>query len=725
MNELNAEGGGLVGSTPSSGAGKALTSAVLEFWKGVNLDGRRAELDQQGIEIADYQENSLKGRKELAEKTKAFAKNSDEEKLKTLRSLLKNYQEEIDKLTVRAKYAENAFLSLYKLLFEAPDPVPALTCAVDDANQLVELDAVNRKIKKELEDYKSEFSLLKNQENTIRRLEDKIRQMETQMDLRVGEMVEAKEKLLREEMQRSQETGHERERDLQRQVQQAQEAVLEVRRQHDTTQTNLFDIKNRMEQMQAAKQSELDMLSMEIDRASVKIVTIEKERNELKAQLEALRKKVRQDGQDGGSSLGSNVDAEMELARKETIISQLSDQLRSYQLQNDIDKRELEEMIKALQLAMDRKDNLISDLNKELQNRPTQAHVEQLKQKLRVLQAVEFNDIEMELEEKGASGVLQAEQRLETLLMNKNRQLDAQITKLKVQLQDTKTELTQKLALLAEVEREGQEQKTLIQKLEEDLWRAQAANATSKQNEAPVPEPPALTLNRPASSMSAISEKAELVDLLASSSQWGSDSPEPRGDGSLSAGPKNQSMLDIVKAQRDRFRKRVQDLETDAAKLRKQVEVQLNELRTLRSDNVTLYEKIRYIQMFPEVASTQQEKDKEKKKTKFSKKSAFRDVEAQNDVDAVEVKYKQMYDDNMNPFTVFNQKMRNEKLKAMSVPERITLRGSEIFLSNKMFRTFLFFYSILLHMLVFIIIYSFITFDCPPPNFQHVPPMFL
>ena len=43
---------------------------------------------------------------------------------------LSAYQTEIDNLTKRSKISENAFLSLYKKLAEAPDPYPLLDAAV-------------------------------------------------------------------------------------------------------------------------------------------------------------------------------------------------------------------------------------------------------------------------------------------------------------------------------------------------------------------------------------------------------------------------------------------------------------------------------------------------------------------------------------------------------------------------------------------------------------------
>lgn len=55
-----------------------------------------------------------------------FKKASAEEKLGLFNSLLKGYQEEVDKLTKRAKFGENAFLNIYQKLYEAPDPYPVL-----------------------------------------------------------------------------------------------------------------------------------------------------------------------------------------------------------------------------------------------------------------------------------------------------------------------------------------------------------------------------------------------------------------------------------------------------------------------------------------------------------------------------------------------------------------------------------------------------------------------
>jgi len=82
-----------------------------------------------------------------------FKKIPDDEKLTAFKGLLKGvplfrrlpapwltlqciaYQTEIDNLTKRSKSAENAFLNVYKVLAEAPDPYPLLEAAVVSSDQ--------------------------------------------------------------------------------------------------------------------------------------------------------------------------------------------------------------------------------------------------------------------------------------------------------------------------------------------------------------------------------------------------------------------------------------------------------------------------------------------------------------------------------------------------------------------------------------------------------------
>lgn len=78
----------------------------LKFWKKFNLDEQKLQLDKIGIEIPNKKSLSIESRKRLAEETKKFRQQPDETKLKTIGSLMKLYQEEIDRLTNRSQYKD-------------------------------------------------------------------------------------------------------------------------------------------------------------------------------------------------------------------------------------------------------------------------------------------------------------------------------------------------------------------------------------------------------------------------------------------------------------------------------------------------------------------------------------------------------------------------------------------------------------------------------------------
>ena len=59
-----------------------------------------------------------------------FRKSTGADVVRDVGPLLKSYQEEIDRLTQRAKHGEQAFLDVYQNLYEAPDPAPALIAAL-------------------------------------------------------------------------------------------------------------------------------------------------------------------------------------------------------------------------------------------------------------------------------------------------------------------------------------------------------------------------------------------------------------------------------------------------------------------------------------------------------------------------------------------------------------------------------------------------------------------
>merc|ERR1711988_778676 len=70
------------------------------------------------------------------------------------------------------------------------------------------------------------------------------------------------------------------------------------------------------------------------------------------------------------------------------------------------------------------------------------------------------------------------------------------------------------------------------------------------------------------------------------------------------------------------------------------------------------------------------------------------------DEDALESRYKRVYESSTNPFTQFAKMERQRKYAELTVAEKITLSTTRMFLSSKFARNFIFFYMVTLHGLV-------------------------
>jgi len=104
------------------------------------------------------------------DKASEFRKQPDDnEKFNAIKVLLKAYQGEIDSLTRRSKMSETAFLNVYKLLSDAPDPYPLLDAAVDQTVKVAEA----RMLESELSRLRDENADLKKHVGELGSVEEK------------------------------------------------------------------------------------------------------------------------------------------------------------------------------------------------------------------------------------------------------------------------------------------------------------------------------------------------------------------------------------------------------------------------------------------------------------------------------------------------------------------------------------------------------------------------
>lgn len=648
--------------------------SVANFWKEFDLEKERSVLDEQGLKIAENQENSQKNRRKLAESTRGFKKASAEEKLSMFNTLLKGYQEEVDNLTKRAKFGENAFLNIYQKLYEAPDPYPVLSSIAEKDMKLTEIDSENRKMKVELEEFRTEATHLKNQQATIRRLEERIRQLEQQMEEKVKEVVEIKQRSLAEENQKSLEVLKEREQLLQDQLRQAQDSVSNMQKLHELAQSKLFEYRAQSEEDRAAKQSEVNLLMDEVERAQTRLLSLEREKGVLRSQLQSANE---EHGNDRSDDMDPNSVLENSLSAKEKVISELNTELHNMETTLSDEREQYMKEIKKLSALLNEKDAALVETKKELHARPTEKLVDDLRKKVKILQAVGYNSIEAEDWEVATSG--EELSQLESLLLDKNRKMEHEVTQLKVKLSETSSYLETAEGKITELTAKLNEQQLLIQKLEDDI--SKGYNAKDR--------------------------KGALFD------DW--DLPESGTTGQsedqkhLSSEQDQNSMLKVICNQRDRFRTRLRETEEEIRQLKEKIGSVTAELEKTRADNVKLYGKIRYVQDY----------NSEKVVSRGSRKH-LEDLESGFGSD-VESKYKKIYEDDINPFAAFSKKERDQRYKELGLRDKITLRSGRFLLGNKYARTFAFFYTIGLHVLVFTCLYKMSAYS----NLSHGPEVFL
>ncbi|KAL8587966.1 hypothetical protein ACOMHN_058485 [Nucella lapillus] len=141
-----------------------------------------------------------------------------------------------------------------------------------------------------------------------------------------------------------------------------------------------------------------------------------------------------------------------------------------------------------------------------------------------------------------------------------------------------------------------------------------------------------------------------------------------------------ESLLPIVQSQRERYRIRSQQLEDRTLSQQQQMLTLQNDMDQLRSDNVKLYEKIRFLQNYPSRGSTGD--------------------------DVTVSRYCSQYEERLDPFTTFSRKERQRRYAGLKPYDKITLSMGRVIMSNKTARAFAFFYTLLLHCLVFLVLYK-------------------
>ncbi|XP_067866133.1 protein CASP-like isoform X8 [Heterodontus francisci] len=622
----------------------ANVGSMFQYWKKFDLQLLQRELDATATVLANRQDESEQSRKRLIDESREFKKNTPE----------------IDALSKRSKEAEAAFLNVYKRLIDVPDPVPALDLGQQlqlKVQRMHDIETENQKLRETLEEYNKEFAEVKNQEVTIKALKEKIKEYEQTLSSRAESLALEKEQKLQNDFTEKERKLQETQTSLASKFEEADHKVQVLQTALESTQTELFDLKTKYDEESTAKADEIEMIMTDLERANQRAEVVQREAEALREQLSSANKSLQlatqiQKAPDVEQAIEvlTRSSLEVELAAKDREIMQLVEDVQRLQANLTKLRETTASQVSQLEQQLSVKNSTLKQLEEKLKG---QSDYEEVKKELSILKSMEFVPSE-------GSGSQDTSKTLEVLLLEKNRSLQSENATLRITNSDLSAHCAELQMQFTEAMKTTAGQKELIIKLEQDLSTIQSMSSLQR------PDAEGADLNN----MEKIPEPIkEATALFASSPSPTSELPQGQMD----------SLLSIISSQRERFRARNQELESDNRMMQQTLHALQSELDNLRADNIKLYEKIKFLQSYPGRGTSS---------------------------DDTELRYSSQYEERLDPFASFSRKERQRRYLSLSPWDKATLSLGRVILSSKLARTIAFFYTVLLHCMVFLVLYK-------------------
>ncbi|VDP37462.1 unnamed protein product [Schistosoma mattheei] len=292
----------------------------------------------------------------------------------------------------------------------------------------------------------------------------------------------------------------------------------------EMAQSELFRLKTEANATETGRSSELELLMDDLEKSNAKLASAEAELAKLREDHADIPKLPIVDI----SRLQCRIEElEFELSSCSQQKSSLLDQLESLKSLKSSNEKNLENCIQELQTTICQIKASLEVANIKLEN---QSDYEEIKRELSLLRSIEFPE---NVQPNESDNFIQDETSdrapLEVLLLKKNKSLENQLAEANTSREKLQIELTQVQSNEVEANQRIKEQTELIKLLESDLYRLQTNLDES------------LKLNDSRNRL----EGHHLAEVI------GDQKPSQY----------NQSLLNIVQNQRDRFRTRAEELE--------------------------------------------------------------------------------------------------------------------------------------------------------------------
>ncbi|PLB38538.1 CCAAT displacement transcription factor COY1 [Aspergillus candidus] len=665
---------------------------AIAAWRGIDLTNTVAKLDGTASDIVAEQRDALVQRKDLAQKTKDFRKLDDSSKLAEYKGLLKAYQSFIDVLTNQGKASSSAFLQLYSSLSEAPDPYPLLETSVDS---LVHSEETVPKLTSERNHLQGSVDRLTSQlEDTEKRLEEERtarKKLEDTQESRIKEIETSWSAVLSEK----ENNWTAKEKTLEEKVENQERLLKEVKASYEVSQRLGQDNEGGDSAQNGATAAELEFVSADLEKTNLRLAEVE-------ARNEQLRLELAQAASHSHPDQPSSVEDDPSYLRLQSENSSLLRKLDAARFDKDSDRHSWEAKVSQAERqsakVLTERDDLKSRLEKF-------SDYEEIRRELEMIKSIEFSpgdDDDGEINTAAANGAAAAtkdgsKNSLEQLLLARNKKLTDELTVLRVSHRDLQGQLETLREDLSMTKEELEKSQKLSTTLENDLLRVQQEAANTFPSTAMSVAGTYTTRHPYSARKGGISPTSSIISgfdqSAASPSMDSIRAGEPVGGGS--------GLLPMIQAQRDRFKKKNTELEEELSKTYNAVKSLRQEVATLQKDNLSLYEKTRYVSAYSRGQGSTSTASTFANQPATSSVHYSADTPSGLSLD----RYESAYEAKLSPFAAFRGRESVRAYKRMSLPERIVFSLTRIIMANRTSRNLFAGYCFALHILVFTMLY--------------------
>lgn len=660
-----------------------------------------AKLDATATDLVEQQRDALVQRKDLAQKTKDYKKLDDESKLSEYKSLLKSYQSFIDLLTNQGKTSSSSFLQLYSSLSEAPDPYPLLEASVDSL--VLSEDTVPKLTSERDQLQKSVDRLTRQQEETEKRLQEERaarKKLEENQESRAKEIEASWEAVLTEKTS----NWAAKEKALEEKVENQDRLIKELKASYEVSQ-RLGEGENQGDDSEGSRSgataAELELVSADLEKTSLRLADVE-------ARNEQMRLELAQAASHASGPV--SVEDDPDYLRLQSENSSLLRKLDAARFDKDSERHTWEAKL----LQSERTASKAAVEREELRARLAKvADYDEIRRELEMIRSVEFaagDDDEAgdgsgdgtAFDANGEGAKSKDKNSLEQLLMARNKKLTDDLTLLRVSHRDIQGQLEALRTELSTSKGELEKSRTLSTTLENDLLRVQDEAANTFPSTA-MSVAGTYTSRYPHSARRGASSPTSSIISGFDQSAVSANTMESIRAGEAVGG--GSGLLPMIQAQRDRFKKKNAELEEELSKLYATVKSLRQEVASLQKDNLSLYEKTRYVSTYSrgQGASTSA--------SSFANTPSSTSVYTSADTPSGLSldRYQNAYEARISPFAAFRGRESTRAYKRMSLPERIVFSLTRVILANRTSRNLFAGYCFALHLLLFTVLYMMST----------------